>query len=58
MSKEDGLIFLDQPLPRGTVQMMTVEDMYNLTPRLFPARRAGQPRAPCWMRGSRKVKSG
>lgn len=35
MSKEDGLIFLDQPLPRSTIQLMSIEDMYNLTPRLF-----------------------
>lgn len=35
LAKDDGLIFLDSPLPRSTIQMMTVEDIYNLIPRLF-----------------------
>ncbi len=43
MSKEEGLIFLDQPLPRSTIQMMSVEDMYNLTPRLFERGVRGNP---------------
>lgn len=32
---EDGLIFLDSPLPASTIQMMSYEDLYNLIPRLF-----------------------
>lgn len=43
MSKDDGLIFLDQPLPRSTIQLMTVEDMYHLTPRLFERGVRGSP---------------
>lgn len=43
MSKDDGLILLDQPLPRSTIQLMSVEDMYNLTPRLFERGVRGSP---------------
>lgn len=43
MSNDDGLIFLDQPLPRSTIQLMTVEDMYHLTPRLFERGVRGSP---------------
>lgn len=43
MSKDDGLIFLDQPLPRSTIQLMSIEDMYNLTPRLFERGVRGNP---------------
>ncbi len=35
LAKEEGLIFLDAPIPRGTVQLMDFEDMYNLSERLF-----------------------
>lgn len=35
LAKEEGIIFLDTPLPRSTIQMLSVEDMYNLIPRLF-----------------------
>jgi len=35
LAKDDGLIFLDQPLPRSTIKMMSIEDLYSLTHRLF-----------------------
>lgn len=35
LCKDDGLAFLDTILPRRTIQMLSHEDVYNLTPRLF-----------------------
>ncbi len=35
LAKEDGLIFLDSPVPRSTVQLLDVEDLYSLSSRLF-----------------------
>lgn len=43
MSKDDGLIFLDKPLPRSTIRLMSIEDMYNLIPRLFERGVRGNP---------------
>lgn len=39
----DGMIFLDSLLPRSTIQMMSVADIYNLTPRLFERGVRGNP---------------
>ena len=38
-----GLAFLDTLLPRSSIQTMTFEDIYNLTPRLFDRAVLGQP---------------
>lgn len=35
LAKEDGLVLLDSLIPRSTVQLLDVEDMYNLSTRLF-----------------------
>ena len=35
LSKEDGLIFLDSPIPRGTIQLMDFKALYDLSSRLF-----------------------
>ena len=43
LSKEDGLILLDSPVPRSTVQMMNVEDLYHLSSRLFERGVRGNP---------------
>lgn len=43
LAKDEGLIFLDAPLPRSTIQMMSLEDIYHLTPRLFERGVRGSP---------------
>lgn len=43
LAKEDGLVLLDSPIPRSTVQMLDVEDMYSLSTRLFERGVRGNP---------------
>ena len=43
LAKEDGLVLLDSPIPRSTVQLLDVEDMYSLSTRLFERGVRGSP---------------
>ncbi len=43
LAKEDGLVLLDSPIPRSTVQLLDVEDLYSLSTRLFERGVRGSP---------------